>query len=73
MAFALAIVFPIILNIYKQSLVNKLESYMRISIRDFDDIPENPVTIFWNELQRKVKNKEYQFEFYILFSILVVD
>jgi hypothetical protein len=56
MAFALAIVFPIILNIYKQSLVNKLESYMRISIRDFDDIPENPVTIFWNELQRKVKD-----------------
>jgi hypothetical protein len=73
MAFALAIVFPIILNIYKQSLVNKLESYMRVSIRDFDDIPENPVTIFWNELQRKVKNKEFQFEFYILFSILVVD
>jgi hypothetical protein len=73
MASALAIVFPIILNIYKQSLVNKLESYMRVSIRDFDDIPENPVTIFWNELQRKVKNKEYQFEFYILFSILVVD
>ncbi|CAF1161447.1 unnamed protein product [Rotaria sp. Silwood1] len=53
MTFALTIVFPIILNLSKNLLINKLERYMRISIRDYDNIPENPITIFWNELQIK--------------------
>jgi hypothetical protein len=58
MAFALAIVVPLILNIYKTSLVEKLERYMRVSIKDYDDISVNPVTIFWNELQEKVKTSK---------------
>ncbi|CAF2902734.1 unnamed protein product [Rotaria sp. Silwood2] len=53
MVFALTIVCPIILNVSKNLLINKLENYMRISIRDYDNIPENPITIFWNELQTK--------------------
>ncbi|CAF0933114.1 unnamed protein product [Adineta steineri] len=52
-AFALAIVLPIILYMNRQSLIDKLEKYMQISIKDFDDITENPVTLFWNELQEK--------------------
>ncbi|CAF0933098.1 unnamed protein product [Adineta steineri] len=52
-AFALAIVLPIILYMNRQSLIDKLEKYMQISIKDFDGITENPVTLFWNELQEK--------------------
>ncbi|CAF0964427.1 unnamed protein product, partial [Rotaria sordida] len=53
MTFALTIIFPIILNFSKNLLINKLETYMQISIRDYDNIPENPITIFWNQLQTK--------------------
>ncbi|CAF3845494.1 unnamed protein product [Rotaria sordida] len=53
MTFTLTIVFPIILNFSKNLLINKLETYMQISIRDYDNIPENPITIFWNQLQTK--------------------
>lgn len=57
MAMALTIVLPVILHFFKISLINKLERYMRLSIQDYDDIPENPITVFWDELQRKVIDK----------------
>lgn len=46
------------LNIWKKSLIDKLEDFMRMSIRDYDNVLENPITIFWNELQRKVREIE---------------
>ena len=52
---------------------------MRVSIRDYDNLPNNPITIFWNELQTRVKNKhKHQNDSILLkksfsFSIRVVD
>ena len=51
MAFGLAIIFPTILK----SFMSKLEIYMRMSIKDYDNIPETRETIFWNRVQTKVK------------------
>ena len=56
LAFALAIVLLVISNIYKKSLIDKLEEYMNRTIKDYDNLPKSPVTIFWNELQQKVKH-----------------
>ncbi|CAF4972269.1 unnamed protein product, partial [Rotaria magnacalcarata] len=53
MASALTITLPIIFIFSKSVFITKLETYMRVSIRDYDDIPENPITIFWTELQLK--------------------
>ncbi|CAF3968887.1 unnamed protein product [Rotaria magnacalcarata] len=53
MASALTIILPIIFIFSKSVFITKLERYMRVSIRDYDDIPENPITIFWTELQLK--------------------
>jgi hypothetical protein len=68
MAVGLAIIFPTILRLF----IDKLEIYMRMSIKDYDNIPENPVTIFWNGLQTKVKNFKST-KFHHSFSILVVE
>ncbi|CAM4785872.1 unnamed protein product [Rotaria magnacalcarata] len=53
MASTLTIILPIIFIFSKSVFITKLERYMRVSIRDYDDIPENPITIFWTELQLK--------------------
>ncbi|CAF3389315.1 unnamed protein product [Rotaria socialis] len=53
MASALTIILPIIFIFSKSVFITKLERYMRVSIRDYDDIPENPITKFWTELQLK--------------------
>ncbi|CAF4243440.1 unnamed protein product, partial [Rotaria magnacalcarata] len=56
MASTLTIILPIIFIFSKSVFITKLERYMRVSIRDYDDIPENPITIFWTELQLKVND-----------------
>jgi hypothetical protein len=68
MAFGLAIIFPTILK----SFMSKLETYMRMSIKGYDHIPETRETIFWNRVQTKVNHFGTR-KFHHLFSILVVD
>ena len=56
MAFGLAIIFPTVLNAFKDVFIDTVERHMRMSIKDYDYNPEHPVTTFWNRLQSKVND-----------------
>lgn len=54
LASLITIIGPAVIFLYRKTFFNELEKYLRISLNDFDDLPKNPISLFWNRFQKLV-------------------